>query len=423
MTSKPKFKQKIDVPLTVIPAKRNNRPRVAIFSLAYEPFQGGAELAVKEITNRLRDEFRFDCFTHKFDKEWSANELLGDVMVHRVGKGGEKGDYYGHPWQKIAYVFRAWRSAEAAHREGAFQLVWAIMASYGGIAALLFKLRHPWVPLLLTLQEGDSEEHILKRVGIFYPLWRMLFKRANVIHVISNYLKDFARRHGAICPIVVIPNGVSLAHIRHQKLKIKKKEGKLKSQKEIIIITTSRLVHKNGIDILIRAMAELTNAGTRSYRLRIVGGGPDEKQLKTLAAKLNLAGRIEFLGQVAPERVPELLQGADMFVRPSRSEGLGSSFLEAMSLGVPVIGTRVGGIPDFLKDPGLVGVKDCTGLFAKVNDPKDLAERITLLAESALLRAAIIKNAKKLVERHYQWDGIAEQMHEVFEQLLRRSAF
>ncbi len=415
------FKRKIQVPITVIPTERD-KPRAAIFSLAYEPFVGGAELAVKEITGRLKNDFQFDCFTHKFDKQWNEKELLGGVAVHRLGnpdvavgvKGGESGDYYGHPWQKIVYVFRAWRAAEAAHRVRPFRLIWAIMASYGGIAAMLFKLRHPWIPMLLTLQEGDSEAHILGRVGIFYPFWRMLFRRADRVQAISNYLADFARRHGAGAPIAVIPNGV--ADVRSMKYEVRSKK---KGTDEKVIITTSRLVPKNGVDVLIRAMAELQKNGG-GFRLRVVGGGPEEAKLRTLAGKLGIGDRIEFLGQVSPDGIPDLLRDADIFARPSRSEGLGSSFLEAMALGIPVIGTNVGGIPDFLKDPGIVGLKDCTGLFTKLNDPKDLAAKIRLLAGNALLREAIVKNAKKLVERNYQWDGIAERMREVFNACLRQ---
>ena len=189
------------VPITITPPVRRERPHVAIFSLAYNPFVGGAEVAVKEITDRLKDNFRFDCFTHRFDRAWDSHELLGGTMVHRLGEGGDgKESYYRQPFQKIRYVFRAWRAAEVMHKKDPFAIIWAIMASYGGFAALLFKLRHPRIPLLLTLQEGDSEAHILKRVGVWYPFWKLLFRKANGIQAISNYLADFAARHAHVLP-------------------------------------------------------------------------------------------------------------------------------------------------------------------------------------------------------------------------------
>ena len=170
--------------------------RGAIFSLAYDPFFGGAEIAVKEISARL-PHISFTCLTHRFDKKWLPREELGNINIVRLGPGHSDSRYYGHPFGKILYVWRAWRAAERAHKKEKFDFIWAIMASYGGIAALLFKLNHPKVPMLLTLQEGDSETHILKRVGVFYPLWKKIFARADYIQAISSYLKDFATRHGA----------------------------------------------------------------------------------------------------------------------------------------------------------------------------------------------------------------------------------
>ncbi len=377
--------------------------RVGIFSLAYSPFVGGAEIAVQEITKRLSDR-DFFVFTNRFDSRWPQAERDGNVAIIRLGKGSAGSSYYGRFSEKIAYVFRAWRAAERSHKEKPFRAIWVVMASYAGFAALLFKLRHPKVPMLLTLQEGDSETHILGRVGVFYPLWKLIFKRSDFIQAISSYLADFGRRHGARCPIEVVPNGVSLDKIINIKSKSKNDDKK-------IIITTSRLVHKNGVDTLIRAVAKLSLA---DWRLMILGSGPDEAMLKNLAQDLGVAERVQFLGHVDPEKISGYLAEADIFVRASRSEGLGNSFLEAMAAGIPVIGTNVGGIPDFLKDRE-------TGLFVKVDDPKDLAEKITLLLTDIDLARMISENGKRLVEENYTWDKIAGRMNSIFSNLTNNS--
>ena len=380
---------------------------IGIFSLAYIPFVGGAELAVKEITDRL-PQHRFTCLTHRFNREWSRQEKIGNVEVVRVGQGigyqvsGIR-NYYGHFWQKLFYIFRAWRAAEKLHKQLPFDAIWAIMAAYGGLAALLFKLRHPRVPMLLTLQEGDSEGHILRRVGIFYPLWRLIFKKVDYIQAISNYLADFARRHGARCPVEVATNGVDIKFYENTK----KYES---TKKEKIIITTSRLVHKNGIDVLIGAMAELKRCQVSGVRCQVLGAGPEEQKLKDLTLKLGVADQVEFLGHVEPDKIPGYLNQADIFVRASRSEGLGSSFLEAMAAGLPIIGMPVGGIPDFLKEGE-------TGLFCRVDDPVDLAEKIKLLLIDADLRQKISQAGQALVARNYSWDIIAEKMNKIFTKL------
>ena len=128
--------------------------------------------------------------------------------------------------------------------------------------------------------------------------------------------------------------------------------------------------------------------------------------------------RSRFLGHIDPEVVYTYLANADMFVRPSRSEGLGSSFLEAMGAGLPVIGTRVGGIPDFLKDPSEVGEDKATGLFAKVNDPKDLADKIRILINDENLAQKIAWNGKNLAVSEYSWDSVASRIKTIFNNLV-----
>jgi glycosyltransferase involved in cell wall biosynthesis len=368
--------------------------RVALFSLAYRPFMGGAEVAIQEIARRIPS-CRFTCFTHRFDSSWQRHEVFGNTEVVRLGRGG-MGDRYGQRFGKLLYVFRAWKAAERAHRREPFGVIWAVMASYGGFAALLFKLRHPEVPFVLTLQEGDSEEHILGRVGVLYPVWRMIFRRADRIQVISSYLADFGRRHGATCPIEVIPNGVNLEQF--QSLIPHSREGKGGS---FTVITTSRLVEKNGIDTLIRACALLPE----KFQLMIVGGGPLGGSLKALAAKLGIAHRVAFIGSVPPESVPGYLRAADVFVRASRSEGLGSSFLEAMAAGLPIVGTPVGGIVDFLRDGE-------TGLMAPPDDSVGLAEKIAKLDADGALKEKLIARGRSLVQEKYDWDTIAHKFEE-----------
>ena len=387
------------------------KARVAVFSLAYLPFASGAELAVKEITDRIGS-VAPTIFTLRFDRRWKAEEDIGAVKVTRLGRGKTTSDYYGSPFKKLWYAWAAYRAAEREHRRDPFRLIWGIMASYGGLAALLFKLRHPKIPFLLTLQEGDSEDYILRRVGIFYNLWRKIFVKADHVQAISNYLADFAARHGAEAPITVVPNGVDLAAL------LKTSSSKSKKN-QIVLITTSRLVRKNGVDIIIRALAELRNAGAPEMRLEIVGDGPEEKSLKTLAKQLGVWEVVDFVGQVEPERIPVYLRGADIFVRPSRSEGLGNSFLEAMATGLPIIGTRVGGIPDFLKDPNIVGPAKATGIFVKSESPKDLALKIVLLINNTELRRRMIANARMLVFKNYSWDKVAAQMRVIFATLLK----
>jgi glycosyltransferase involved in cell wall biosynthesis len=187
-----------------------------------------------------------------------------------------------------------------------------------------------------------------------------------------------------------------------------RKELKIE-ENEQIIITVSRLVRKNGIGDLIDAVSQLSII---NYQLLIIGSGPLEKQLKLQVEKLNLGKKIFFLGDVPNKKIFEYLAISDIFCRPSLSEGLGTAFLEAMAAGVPVVATPVGGIPDFLKSGE-------TGLFCEIKNPQSIAEKIKILLENNELREKIIKNARELVEKKYNWDAIGLKMKNIFNKLTK----
>ncbi len=377
---------------------------ILIFSLAYIPFVGGAELAVKEITDRTPSNFSFDMITLRFDKNWQKFERIGNVNVYRISS------------PKLLFPFLAFFKAVKLNKKRRYHLIWSIMANRAGFAALFFKLTHPKVKYLLTLQEGDAIDYPKKRSGFLWIfvgfLFRKIFTKADCVQAISNYLADWARSMGKIDNVEIVPNGIDLNNLKSKISNLKNLEKKSK-----VIITTSRLVLKNGIDILIEAIAKLKKEGlSGEIQCQILGSGDNEKY-KDLARILGVSDEVIFLGHIDPEVVYVYLANADIFVRPSRSEGLGSSFLEAMGAGLPIVGTRVGGIPDFLKDPSEVGEDKATGLFAKVEDPTDLADKIRILINDENLAQKIAWNGKNLALTEYSWDSVASRMRLIFNNL------
>jgi len=124
--------------------------RILIFSLAYVPYVGGAELAIKEITDRIdSDEYTFDMITLRFDKKLPAVEKIGNVTVHRIGFSARnvKVSDRALPWQcklaKIFFPFTSFFKARSLYRKNAYDMIWAMMANQAGFGALFFKYAHP----------------------------------------------------------------------------------------------------------------------------------------------------------------------------------------------------------------------------------------------------------------------------------------
>ncbi len=378
--------------------------KVLIFSLAYGPrFWGGAEIAVKEITDRIAPEnISFDMITLRFDSVLPREEKMGNIFIHRIGFSAKKPDVkdlssFPLLANKYLFPFLAFWKAMSLHRENRYNATWAIMANYAGFAALFFKLAYPKVFYLLTLQEGDPIPYIKRRVRFVYPLFKRIFTKADAVQAISRYLATFGREMGARTSPVVIPNGVDAGLFRE------KKERHFPGLNEgpKTLITTSRLVRKNAIEDIIEALTFLPS----DVRLLALGIGPLERELKEKTESLGVKERVFFLGHKPHAEMVRYLGDAHIFVRPSLSEGMGNSFLEAMAAGLPVIATPVGGIPDFLRH-------EETGLFCEVENPRSIALQVARLFADRILREKIITNARRLALTKYNWDTIAREFEE-----------
>jgi len=385
--------------------------KILIFSLVYYPrFIGGAEVAIKEITDRISpNDIEFHLIALRLDSTLPKTERIGNVTIHRVGFSGTlqvSPDSLPRSLHlnKYLFPFFALIKASTLHKEHHFDAIWSMMANYAGFGALFFKLFHMKTPFILTLQEGDPIDYIKKRVRWVYPLFRMIFTHADVIQTISRYLADFARDMGARTVPVVVPNGVDVAHfsasIPESEI-VDLKTSLNKGKDDIFLITTSRLVVKNAVSDIIASLAYLP----AHVKLLILGTGYEEKNLRALVDTLGLFDRVSFLGYVSHADMPKYLKVSDVFVRPSLSEGFGNSFIEAMAAGLPVVATAVGGIPDFIKNKE-------TGIFCDVSSPSDIARKVEIYLRDTALRDEIIDNALHMVIDHYDWSNVAKDMKE-----------
>jgi len=284
--------------------------KILVFSLTYYPNPvGGAEVAIKEITDRIGStdiEFHMVCL--RFDRTLPKVEKIGNVLVHRIGfskLNPTTDDHKKFPLHLNKYFFQFTAALKAInlHRIYHYDGIWAMMAHSTGVPAVIFKIFYPNVGYTLTLQEGDPISYIEKTVRPLWPLFIRAFARADVVQAISSFLGVWARTRGFKGPLEIIPNGASLpasdnysaTEIKELKEKYGKKEG------DIYIVTVSRLVEKNAVDDIIRALPLLP----QNIKALIVGGGPDEEMLKQLAQELGVSDRVRFTGQVDRKQTAE----------------------------------------------------------------------------------------------------------------------
>lgn len=401
--------------------------RILIFSLAYYPKHvGGAEVAIKEITDRIDpNEYEFHMVCNRYDATLPTVERVGNVMVHRIGlvtKNPTMGDLRKFPLHlnKILFQFTAFWYARRLHKQKPFDGIWAMMAHAVGVPAAKFKRAFPDVGYVLTLQEGDPPEYIEAKMKLLKRDFDAAFLTADIIQVISNFLGAWATRKGFAGDPVLVPNAVNTAHFSqtYEEAALRTiKQTLNKGAGDTFLVTTSRLVPKNAVDDVIRALVRLPE----NVHFVVFGTGPDEAVLRKLAVELNVAHRVQFRGQLEHHEMPKYLKACDIFIRPSRSEGMGNSFVEAMAARLPVIATQEGGIADFLFDEKRNPGKPTTGWAVSKDNPEEIAAAVKDIMSRPEKVVSVTKTAYEMVVEKYDWDKIAVDMREqVFDRLMRR---
>ncbi len=401
--------------------------RILIFSLTYHPFVGGAEVAIKEITDRIdQAEYAFDMVTLRFDSSLPKVEKRGNVTIHRVGPSvaGAKVSDRNLPLTlrlaKALFPFTACAKALMLSRTNAYDMTWAMMANSAGFGALFFKYFRPTMPYFLELQDGRAFADMPKRRPILRLIWQLyarVYLKADKIKAISHFIEREVRGMGYEKEVVVIPNAVDVAKFSREVPEEKLAEVKAKLGKrmgDVFLFTASRLVLSRGVEDTIRALAFLP----ANVKLLVAGAGEDKDKLEKIAYDIGVAERILFVGHIDHSELPVYYKVSDIFVRPSVIEGFGNSFVEAFAAGIPVVATPVGGIPDFLTDPDKDPDSEPTGIFCEVNNPESVARAVERYMNDPALTERIRRNAKELAAQKYDWNIVAESMKKrVFESL------
>lgn len=189
------------------------------------------------------------------------------------------------------------------------------------------------------------------------------------------------------------------------------------------ILSVGRLVPRKGVDLVIRALPYLREAGFDDVELLIVGGGgdpsaldadPEVRRLLDLAADLGVAGHVRLEGQVPRAAMPGIFRSADAVVCAPWYEPFGIVPLEAMACGVPVVAAAVGGLQDTVVDHG-------TGLHVPPRDPEAIASALALLLGNKALRTRLGSAGAERARTRYSWDRVAAETEKAYQAAIART--
>src|SRR5258708_4347058 len=223
-----------------------------------------------------------------------------------------------------------------------------------------------YLPIVTTLHGTDIT--LVGQDPSYFTITRFSIEKSYAVTAVSKYLRDETYRAFGCssCAIEVIPNFVDLDEFKPPPERCAVFPA---GEHVLMHISNMRPVKRllDVVQVFARVNAKLPS------RLVMVGDGPDRDAAERAIEKLGLDKRVRWLGKV--EDVPDVLRWADLYVLPSQSESFGLSALEALATGVPVIGTRVGGLPEVVED-GVCGV------LADAGDVDAMARGAIALLES-----------------------------------------
>jgi glycosyltransferase involved in cell wall biosynthesis len=294
-------------------------------------------------------------------------------------------------------------------------------------ALLLARLHAPRAKALFFSSDNLSGDfHYSYRPSLAYAVVERLVHRWCAMGTaVSEEVAGVLRQKRFAKPIEVIPNGVDLADyglgsIRSPVWAPRRADGgEIRARLGLeppIVGYLGRLLQQKGIDLLLRAVARLrTSQGARLLpALAVIGTGPDEEQLRSLAGELGLGNSVRFLPGVPHDEVPAVLACLEILVLPSRGtprwrEQFGRVLIEGMAAGCCVVGTRSGGIPEVIADAGIVVPEEGV---------EELVDALRRLLAGEALRATFRARGIERVRSHYTWEAIARRLVGIYRELL-----
>jgi len=393
------------------------KPRHILFITdSFHPATGGVErvcLCLGEALVKLG--LRVTVLTRAVPTAPPQEMILGmHIIRYRVGMRFTPYIYLTHA---ISSLFKTWRllqndKPDLIHMHLALASQGPLSAAAGKEIPIVASFYGPWHKEFLA----ESQEMMSERGPIFKSylkaqmaaqklMQKRMLRRADRIVVLSDFSRGEAEKiaPGSESKIVKIPGGIDPTLF---KLKvpggIKEKYGFPKNAP--LLVTVRRLVKRMGVDMLIGALALVRERGSQAHLL-IAGKGPERKALEQMAAENNLSEQVRFIGFVSDKDLPNIYQGADLMVVPTRSqENFGLPILEAAACGLPVAATPVGSIPELMQ---IVSSPFISSRTDAVSLAETIEEALGKLQEFKLMMRE--QTAPKIAAQ-YSWDAVTK-MH------------
>jgi len=260
-------------------------------------------------------------------------------------------------------------------------------------------------PYVVTLHGSDVT--LLGSDPSYEPVNTFTVERADAITAVSKFMADEAQNNlGIDREITVIPNFVDTDMFYPAPCQVLDE----RLERDIVVVHVSNFRRVKRIDDLVYAMKILTKAAPDS-RLILVGDGPERHSIERLINDLDLKDNVLLTGYRSD--IPDMLRCADALVLCSQTESAPLTLLEAMSSGIPVVATKVGGIPEIVEE-------GYNGHLVPVKSPEEIAEKLILMNNRPERMREMGENARKTILEKYSVDRVLSMYEKVYSSLVAK---
>ncbi len=371
---------------------------ILLLNSEYPPIGGGAGNASAHLSQALAAMgARVTIVTAHFGN-LPRHEKENGREIYRIPALRRRPDRSG-PIEQIAFIVSAslWTLSRVPRLKPDITLAFFGVPS-GAVAWVLKKIYG--IPYIVSLRGGDVPGFRPYDFKTYHrligPFLRRIWHEAGAVVANSQGLRQLAIQFEPRLEIPIIPNGV-----RWQDYATDERPWSPPR-----LLSVGRVVYQKGLDLALHALAGLKELEWEWY---IAGDGPYRATLEALVREQGLQERVHFLGWLERPALIEWYHRANLFLFPSRHEGMPNAVLEAMAAGLPVVATRIAGSEELVLD-GL------TGRLVPPEDAEALREALRPLLVEAGLRQRMGKASLERVQAHYSWESAARQ----YLQLLQR---
>ena len=394
--------------------------KIAIFQKRthFHKNSGGLEIQSKELAEGLcKSGYEVHIISPKHELSENSREE-NSVSYHFIESEYRMGKFFGFGGEsdKNNWFYKSNKYFEEIHNTEKFNLI--ISQNSAGLTVMKNRKKYGIKALCIThgsissefktaLLEYEFPNQLVKFIKDsafvlknFFGRQREMVHNADLVVSVSTFVKKALVEETFVSEekIIVIPNGVNSPNV----------QIKSDFSAPLKLISVGRLEKSKGFHILLDAVSKLD----LDFKLTIIGDGPYEAKLKEKAERLNLSGKVIFLGKIQRAEIYEQLSNAHIFIFPTlRYEGFPMVLVESLIMGIPVIGSNIGGVSDAIID-------NFNGYLTKLNDVADLTKKIQKLNTDRELLKTFSANALQDANSKYTMNKMVQSYIEAIQKLI-----